>query len=233
MSKYGQFCPVARALEILGDRWTLLIIRDMVQGTTQFNELERGLPGISRALLANRLRQLQRAGVIEKRFNSSGRQTTEYHLTQAGKELQPVIDSLMVWGEAWAFGDPTPEELDPILLMWWLRRRVAVDKLAENRIVVQFDFHGGPLGTTERSLWLILTRPDVTLCVTDPGYAIDVLIKSHLGPLFKLSRDRITYAEALRDHAVTVEGVPRFVRALPLWFGWSGTADTVSNAHVG
>src|SRR5678815_873428 len=99
MSKYGQYCPVAKALEILGDRWTLLIIRDLLTGTRHFNDLERGLPGISRALLASRLRQLQQAGVVQKRLNSSGRTTTEYELTQAGQELLQVISSLRVWGE--------------------------------------------------------------------------------------------------------------------------------------
>src|ERR1051325_2778056 len=108
MSKYGQFCPVAKSLEILGDRWTLLIVRDMLTGTKHFNDLERGLPRISRALLANRLRQLQHAGIIEKRLNGSGRQTTEYLLTQSGQELMNVVGSLMVWGETWAFSDPTP-----------------------------------------------------------------------------------------------------------------------------
>src|SRR5215813_4577481 len=126
MSKYGQYCPVARTLEILGDRWTLLIIRDMItgRGMGHFNDLERGLPGISRALLASRLRLLQRAGVIEKLSNDSGRQTTVYHLTQAGESLLEVVNSLRVWGEAWAFGDPTPDELDPVLLMWRLRNQV-------------------------------------------------------------------------------------------------------------
>src|SRR5271154_368076 len=124
MPKYGQFCPVAKSLEILGDRWTLLIIRDMLTGTTQFNDLERGLPGISRALLSSRLRLLQRTGIIEKRFNSSGRKTTEYQLTQAGIDLQAVLMPLMMWGETWAFEDPKPEELDPVLLMWWLRKSV-------------------------------------------------------------------------------------------------------------
>src|SRR5215203_3025233 len=117
MSKYGQYCPVAQSLELIGDRWTLLIIRDMLTGTTHFNDLERGLPGISRALLSKRLRQLELSGVIEKRLNSSGRERTEYHLTQAGNELQAVIGALLTWGATWAFGDPSPEQLNSVLLM--------------------------------------------------------------------------------------------------------------------
>ena len=221
MSKYGQFCPVARALEVLGDRWTLLIIRDMLLGTTQFNDLERGLPGISRALLSARLRQLQQTGVIEKRLNPSGRKTTEYQLTQAGRDLQDVIGSLMVWGETWAFGDPTPEELDPILLMWWLRKRVEADKLPEKQIVVQFDLHGGNLGSGQHSAWLLLTVSEVTLCLTDPGFEVDVLVTADLAVFFKLWWTRISYHDAINDYDFRVEGTPRMLRGFPIWFGWS------------
>ena len=224
MSKYGQFCPVARALEVIGDRWTLLIIRDMLLGTTQFNDLERGLPGISRALLSTRLRQLQQSGVIEKRINPSGRKTTEYQLTQAGLELQDVIGSLMVWGEKWAFGDPTPEELDPILLMWWLRKRVEGDKLPEKQIVVQFDLYGGRLGSSVHSAWLLLTVSDVTLCLTDPGFEVDVLVTADLAVFFKLWWMRISYHDAINDYDFRVEGTPRMMRNFPVWFGWSTTA---------
>src|SRR5262245_64210628 len=106
MAKYGQYCPVAKSLEIVGDRWTLLIIRDLLtgSGTGHFNELERGLPGISRALLASRLRQLQRAGVVEKQLDGTGRQSTAYRLTQAGRELYGVIGAIGGWGGEWACG---------------------------------------------------------------------------------------------------------------------------------
>jgi len=216
MSKYGQFCPVARALEILGDRWTLLIIREMLGGMSHFNDLERGLPRISRSLLATRLRQLQQAGIIEKRLTDSGRSTTEYHLTQAGRELRHVVGALWVWGEAWAFGDPTPEELDPVLLMWRLRNEVNVKQLPDFRVVAQFDFCGAATVT----FWLILTTEDVTLCLTDPGYEINVLVTADLAVTYKLWGGRIGYREALNDYNVTVEGVPSLVRAFPKWFGW-------------
>ncbi len=228
MSKYGQFCPVAKALEILGDRWTLLIVRDMLGGTTHFNDLERGLPGISRALLASRLRQLQQAGVIEKRINGSGRLTTEYRLTQAGQELLDVVKSLWVWGEAWAFGDPTPEELDPILLMWWMRNRVNVHRLPEQRVVAQFDFHGAATVT----FWLILTTVDVTLCLTDPGYDISVLVTADLAAFFKLWAGRISYLEALNDYGVSVEGSPSLTRDFPNWFAWSAAAPVVNSPRT-
>lgn len=191
MSKYGQYCPVARSLEILGDRWTLLIVRDLLTGTRHFNSLERGLPGISRALLSNRLYLLQKAGIVEKWSNEEGRQTTEYQLTTAGLELLDVIMSLKAWGEKWAFGEPTQEELDPVLLMWWMHNRVVKTQLPEYRVVVQFDFNGAKV----MSFWLILTREDVSLCLTDPGYEINLLVTADLSVFFKLWKGRISYQE--------------------------------------
>jgi DNA-binding HxlR family transcriptional regulator len=220
MTKYGQYCPVAKTLEILGDRWTLLIIRDMLTGTTHFNELERGLPGISRGLLSSRLRQLQQAGIIEKQLHDSGRKTTAYQLTQSGHELLSVIMSLQGWGEAWAFGDPMPEELNPVLLMWWMRKRADVAQLPEPRVVVQFDFHGAETVT----FWLILTRVEVTLCLTDPGYWIDVLVTADLADFFKLYGGRINYQEALNDYDVKVEAIPKLLQTFPNWFGWRTVA---------
>jgi DNA-binding HxlR family transcriptional regulator len=228
MSKYGQYCPVAKSLEILGDRWTLLIIRDMLTGTRHFNELERGLPGISRPLLSSRLRTLQEAGVIEKRAHNAGRKTTEYKLTQAGKDLMPVIGSLWSWGEIWAFGDPAPEELNPVLLMWWMRSRAMVDQLPAEHVTAQFNFHGA--GTV--SFWLVLTREDVTLCLTDPGYAIDALVTADLAAFYKLWGGRIGYQEALRDYDISVEGIPSIVRAFPNWFGWGEVEEHAVRAAM-
>ena len=139
----------------------------------------------------------------------------------------------MIWGETWAFGDPTPEELDPILLMWWLRKRVQVDKLPEQRIVVQFELHGGLLANAKRSTWLVMTSADVTLCLTDPGYEIDLLVKADLAAFFKLWWDRISYAEALGEYGVSVEGTPRFVRAFPVWFAWDVADNAAQRSKAG
>jgi DNA-binding HxlR family transcriptional regulator len=223
MSKYGQYCPVAKALEIIGDRWTLLIIRDMLAGMNHFNDLERGLPGISRALLTARLRQLQQAGIIEKHFISTGRKTTEYHLTQAGTELLDVIAELVVWGAKWAFGDPTPEDLNPVLLMWWMKDGVNTEQLPQQRVVIQFNFQSKML----EAFWLILTAEDVSICLTDPGYEIQVLVTANLATYFQLWAGRITYSEALTKYGISVEGLPQFVRAFPGWFTWSHAAEEV------
>ena len=217
MAKYGQFCPVAKSLEILGDQWTLLIVRDMLGGVSHFNDLERGLPGISRALLSNRLRQLQRAGVVEKRLHAARRQSTEYVLTQAGHELGGVIGALTVWGEAWAFTEPEPEELDPVLLMWWLRGDVQQEKLPQTRVVVQFDFRMD----RRAYFWLVMTQTDVTLCLTDPGYDIDVLVTADLATFYNLWWGQISYEQAIHNYGVIIEGTKRLVREFPGWFSWS------------
>ncbi len=217
MAKYGQFCPVAKSLETLGDQWTLLIVRDMLGGVSHFNDLERGLPGISRALLSKRLRQLERAGVIEKRLHMARRQSTEYVLTQAGHELEGVIGALTIWGEAWAFAEPEPEELDPVLLMWWLRGDVEQENLPPTRIVVQFDF------LLERRVyfWLVMTSADVTLCLTDPGYDVDVAVTSDLAAFYKLWWGQITYTQAVSEYSVMIEGSRHLQREFPGWFRWS------------
>jgi DNA-binding HxlR family transcriptional regulator len=217
VGKYGQFCPVARSLEILGEQWTLLIIRDMLGGVSHFNDLERGLPGISRALLSKRLRSLERAGVVEKRHHTARRQSTEYALTQAGNDLEGMIGALTMWGEAWAFTEPAPEELDPVLLMWWLRNDVQQDKLPQRRVVVEFDF----LTDRRAYFWLVMTPSDVTLCLTDPGYEIDLLVTADLAAFYKLWWGQITYSDAVRDYGVTIEGKPQLVREFVRWFSWS------------
>ncbi|HZN95432.1 MAG TPA: helix-turn-helix domain-containing protein, partial [Myxococcales bacterium] len=140
MALYGQYCPVARALEVVGDRWSLLIVRELMAGGRRFNQLERGLPGISRSLLSQRLQLLARGGVVERR-PGPGR-SAAYALTAAGRDLRPLVTSLMEWGARWAFDDPRPEELDPSWLLSSMarqRRRRALDR----RTVVEFRFRGG------------------------------------------------------------------------------------------
>jgi len=226
MYTYGQYCPVAHAVEILGDRWTLLIVRDLLTGTHHFNELQRGLPGISRALLADRLRRLQDVGVLEKHRKPEGRQTTEYHLTQAGRELQAVIQALLTWGARWSFGEPDPEELDPILLLWWIRSRVHTDRLPRERIVVEFDFHGADDGY----YWLVLTTDDVSVCLQHPGYDVDVVVTADLSAFFQVWLGKLRYADALSTRRIHVEALPALARDFPNWFAWSLAADAVRAA---
>lgn len=224
MAKYGQYCPVAQALELVGDRWTLLIIRDMLTGTQHFNDLQRGLPGLSRGLLSQRLKQLQAFGLVEKQITDSGRQSTAYCLTDAGRDLNGIIHAFLVWGTKWAFGDPSIEQLDPLLLMWWIHNRVNRDRLPEDRTVVQFDFYGAKSDT----FWLVLTPDNVDLCITDPGYDINLLVRADLSTFFKVWLGRITYQQAVDSEQVHVDGLPTLTRAFPDWFAWSPASSVVS-----
>ncbi len=223
MFKYGQYCPLAQALEILGDRWTLLIIRDMFTGVMHFNDFERGLPGISRGLLSSRLRLLEQTGIVEKHTHRSGRNKTEYHLTQAGMELQNVLNSLVFWAATWAFGEPTEQELDPLLMMWWMHNRINKHLLPQNRVVIQFNFCGAKTDT----YWLMLTQEDVSVCLTDPGFEISILVTADLATYFRVWFGRISFDEAIKDDAIKLEGTPPLIRGFPKWFALSPAAGIV------
>lgn len=222
MYKYGQYCPIAKAVEILGDRWTLLIIRDLLIGCHHFNDLERGLPGISRALLSNRLRRLVQCGLLEKHHDDSGR-GTEYRLTQAGMELWPVMNSLLVWGTRWSFGESDGHDLDPGLLIWWMRSRVCTDHLPQKRIVIEFDFHGKRTGV----YWLILAVDDISACDSHPGFDIDVQVSADIATFYKVWLGQLDFEDAFAMQAITVDGAPSLVRGFTTWFALSPVAATV------
>jgi len=225
MHRYGQYCPVARAAEILTDRWTVLIVRELLADVNHFNELERGLPHLSRTLLAERLRRLQQAGVLERRGASRGKHT-EYRLTSAGRELQPLIDQLGGWGARWAFGDPRANELDPVVLLWWMRRRVCIEAIGKRRLVIQFDLSGGP----KQSYWLLVGHADVSVCLKNPGFDIDVIVSADIAAFYRVWLGRVTLAEALRKQQVRLDGAPADVRAFSGWFAWSPMVDAVRAA---
>jgi DNA-binding HxlR family transcriptional regulator len=225
MHRYGQYCPVARAAEILTDRWTVLIVRELLANVNHFNELERGLPHMSRTLLAERLRRLHQAGVLERRGASRGKRTV-YRLTSAGRELQPLIDQLGGWGARWAFGDPRANELDPIILLWWMRRRVCIEAIGKRRVVIQFDLSGGPT----QSYWLLMESTDVSVCLKNPGYDIDVTVSADIVAFYRVWLGRVTLSEAMRGRQVRLDGTPADVRAFSGWFAWSPMADAVRGA---
>jgi DNA-binding HxlR family transcriptional regulator len=227
MHLYGQYCPVARAAEILADRWTVLIIRELLADINHFNELERGLPGMSRTLLAERLRRLERTGVLERRASSRGK-PTEYRLTAAGRELQRIIDLFGEWGARWAFGDPRPNELDPIILLWWMRRRVSVEHIPRRRVVIEFSFRGAP----RRNYWLLIEPDDISVCLKHPGFDIDVVVTADILAFYRVWLGHVTMSEALRRNQVRLDGAPADIRAFPRWFTWSPMADTVRTAQI-
>jgi DNA-binding HxlR family transcriptional regulator len=228
MEPYGQYCPVARAAEIFADRWTPLIIRELLADIHRFNHLERSLPGISRPLLVERLRRLEHAGVIEHRETEDG-QPLGYYLTPAGQELKQVIESIGNWGARWALGDPRPEELDPGLLLWGMRRRVNLDFLPHRRVVVRFDFRGTK---KPRIHWLVLERHEVSVCLTDPGFDVDLLVTADLAAFHKVWLGRIALGDAMNEGLVQIDGPPVLARAFPRWLQWSPFADAVRAAAI-
>jgi DNA-binding HxlR family transcriptional regulator len=219
MRGYGQFCPVALASEVFAERWTPLIVRELLAGSHRFSELQRGLPGIPRALLVQRLGSLQRAGLLERRPARTGR-GWEYHLSVAGEDLRPVVESLGRWGWRWAAWELRPDNLDSKLLMWFVRRRIRVDRLPPERVTVRFEFratHGVP---TER-FWLVLQRPEVDLCLSDPGFEVDLDVTTDVPTFTQVYLGYMRLADAVREGSVTVAGRSELRRAFGKWIGVS------------
>ncbi|MEV4317991.1 helix-turn-helix domain-containing protein [Actinocrispum sp. NPDC049592] len=218
MRTYGQYCPIVRAVEVLGDRWTLLIVRDMLIGATRFNEIARGLPGLSRALLSRRLRQLHNDGLIERSADG-------YTLTEAGEQLRPIVFGLADWGARYAFGDPRPEELDPEVLMWWMHGQVDTSQVRK-RSVIQVE-----VADRRRTFWLVLEPGEASVCNYDPGFDIDAVLKSDLRTLYQMWEGEIELNEGLRAGTISLTGTRTAIRALPGMLGFSPVAPLVRAAR--
>ncbi len=221
MKRYGQFCPVAKACEIVAERWTPLVLRELLCGSTRFSELQRGVPLMSRTLLAQRLRELEDAGVVASAPRARGR-GREYRLTAAGEEIQSVISGLGEWGQRWARRRIDPADLDGELLAWDIHRRLNVDRLPARRVVVRFDLRGVPRHQPGRKTWwLVLTRPDVDLCLKDPGYDVDLTVDADLAALTRVWMGDMPLGDALRAGLIRLDGSRDLVRAFPDWLGLS------------
>lgn len=220
MSTYGQFCPVALASELLTRRWTPLVIREMLCGSTRFNEIRRGVPKMSPSLLSTRLDELRQAGVLERR-PLDGSDHYEYVLTRAGRELQPVIEGLGAWGIRWISGDLPAEDLDVELLMWDVRRRIDPDRAPSGRTVVRFHYEDQP--EERRDYWIVVDGDDdeVDLCWQDPGYDVDLTVKTSVRAMTRVWRGDVRYGEALRRHRLTLRGPAELRRSFPEWLGYS------------
>jgi len=214
MSTYGQFCPVAQALEIVGERWTLLIVRELLCGNYRFSEILNGVPLMSRSLLAQRLKTLESAGVIERcpREDGGG---FEYRMTAAGRELEPVVHGLGNWGQRWAHHKLGSDELDPVLLMWDLRRNLDAGRLPEQLTVVMFWFRDLP---SKRSrYWLRVERPEIELCMTNPGLDVELKVETTLRTMVEVWMGDRSAHEAVRSGAIELQGATRLARAFPSW----------------
>jgi DNA-binding HxlR family transcriptional regulator len=209
MTSYGQFCSFARALELIGERWTFLIVRELLSGSSRFNDIRRGIPRISRTMLSARLRDLVASGVITR---SSG---PAYELTDAGRELSGALRELGTWGQRWLPRTLPREELDAQTLLWDMRRRVRMDELPSTPVVARIEFADGRGRSSVR--FLLLRRSEVSLCSTNPGFPEELRIRASLRTLTAWWRGDISLTHA-RAEGMIVDGRREWVRAFPRWF---------------
>ncbi|WP_207062062.1 helix-turn-helix domain-containing protein [Motiliproteus sp. SC1-56] len=219
MKGYGQFCPIAKASEVLGERWTHLVVRELGAGSETFNDLRRGLPLISPSLLSTRLKTLERAGVAERCEEEGG---VRYHLTDAGQDLLPIIMQLGTWGHRWVRSDLSAEDLDPSLLVWDIHRTIDTAFFKAERTVIQIEFTD--YTSKFRHWWLVITD-DVDVCLKDQGYEVDLKISSDLKTLTAVWMGDTTIMNAIREHALEVEGSPHLKKNIAVWLGGSFYAD--------
>lgn len=205
MKPYGQYCPITKAAEIVGDRWTIPILRDLLCGTTHFNDLARGLPKLSRGLLSKRLRQLEAADLLRHDGD-------QYVLTPAGRALEPIMFGLGEWSATWMFERPMPSELDTDVLMWWMQQRIDRARTPDHRVVVQFVYPD-----VQRRYWLVIAPDDVSVCIADPGFDIDVVVTAAASTMYEAWLGRIDLRDAIVAETIRVDGPPRLVSSFPGW----------------
>lgn len=215
MAGYGQFCPVAKATEVIGEKWTLLVLRELLLGTTRFNDFQRAMSRMSPTLLAKRLRHLEEFGIIIRK-KLSNQKGYEYRLTAAGKELSPLIEVLAVWGMRWARSQLADEELDVEFLMRDVQRRLQTEQLPDGETVICLIFDEL---TNHKTWWLLVDDDVVDLCTEDPGKEVDLYINSSVRTIVEVWEGDLDISQALRNGSIKAHGLRYLVRTMPKWFG--------------
>lgn len=230
-ASYGQFCPVAMAAEILCTRWTIVLVRELAAGSTRFNDLRRGVPRMSPALLSQRLKDLEAAGIVHRTAVARESGVFDYRLTRAGQELAPVVEAFGVWGKRWIDGDLTLERLDVQLLMWDMRRGLVLDPMPDRKVIVQFRF--GELAADRRSWWLVV-EPDreTELCSIDPGFDVDLYVATDLRTMTAIWMGYDTLADAANARRLMLTGDDALSDSIESWLGLSPFAKTKAVAAV-
>jgi DNA-binding HxlR family transcriptional regulator len=219
---YGQFCPIAKAAEVICDRWTPLVLRELMNGSRYFNEIAAGVPLMSRSLLAQRLRELQDAGILAAAPKLTGRRRA-YDLTPAGEAIRPIIESLGMWSQRWGGADIDLGDVDDKFLPWGLRRILRRTVVGRRRLVLRLDFHGVKGSrVARRSWWLVIGADDVDVCFKDPGYEVDVTVVADLSSFVRVLLGHEPLAQALRMRAIRFEGPRELLRELPSWLYLDG-----------
>lgn len=222
-ASYGQFCSVARAAEIVASRWTPILLRELLAGSTKFNDLRNGLPQMSPSLLSKRLTELSDAGIVEKKDVAKGR-GYEYLLTDSGKELAPIIKTLGVWGQKFVTAEFENHELDPTLLMWDIHRRIETSFFPKDqRFVAEFYLRGAP--KERKNWWLVINERKVDLCTHHPGFEIDIEINANLKALTNVWMGVCTINNAMKSELLSLKGKSKYVKSFKKWFLLSPFAE--------
>jgi DNA-binding HxlR family transcriptional regulator len=224
---YGQYCPVAKAAEILAERWTPLVVRELSHGSHRFNDLRRGLPLMSASLLSQRLKALEWAGVVERR-KAPDERGHHYYLTKAGEALRPIIEALGVWGLQFVRSNFEHQDLDPRLLMWDMRRCIRIERLPPGRVVIRFEFPDQP--ATKRRWWLLKDRDNLDLCLQDPGFEVGLTVSANPRTMTRVWMGDLDIADALRAGTLTLEGSTALCLSFPDWIGLSVFAHRLDAA---
>lgn len=228
MKGYGQFCPIAKASEVLGERWTNLVIRELAAGSESFNDLRRGLPLMSPSLLSTRLKSLVRAGIV-KRNEQGG--NVSYQLTKAGQELTPIVMQLGTWGHRWVRSDLSQQDLDPSLLVWDIHRNIDTHFFENKRTVIKIEFTD--YTSKMRYWWLVVKGDDVDVCLKDPGYDVNLDLSTDLKTLTAVWMGDITIMKALREKWIKLSGETHLKKNIAVWLGTNYFADVkLAHDHV-
>lgn len=220
---YGQFCPVAMASEVLCSRWTIVLLREIVLGTTRFNELRRGVPRMSPALLSKRLKELEAQGLVKRSRVEGEPGHFAYAPTEAARDLKPVIDAIGAWGQRWVSTEASLRNLDPDLLMWNMRRNIKTDPMPERRCVIEviFSDQKGP-----KRCWWLIAEPgrDVDLCSVDPGFEVDLFLSTDLKTMTEVYMGYLSLAQAKERGRLTTTGSRQLDASMGIWLGRSALA---------
>lgn len=217
---YKQFCPVAMAAEVLCTRWTMVLLRELIAGSTRFNELRKGVPRMSPALLSRRLKDLEAAGIVERLTPSGGPRIHEYHLTEAGRDLHSVVESIGVWGQRWVDADLSLDNLDPSLLMWDMRRNLNTTPMPKRRCVIEFLYTD--LAAAQKKWWLIVEPTgEVDLCSVDPGFDVDLWVTTKLRPMTSIWMGLSTVMSEQRSKNLALHGDTDLAKKMQTWLGLS------------
>jgi len=215
---YKQFCPVAMAAELLCTRWTVVLLRELIAGSTRFNDLRRGVPKMSPTLLSQRLKELEAAGIIERKKLKSANGVYEYRMTQSGEDLRPVIDAMGFWGQKWVQAKQSLKNLDPSLLMWDMRRNLNPSPLPKRRTTIEFLYQGLP--ASKRTWWLVVEpHGEVDLCSLDPGFDVDLHVATDLRTMTAIWMG-LTTVEKERDK-ISLTGARDIGKTMQTWLGLS------------